>query len=86
VTEFRQGKGDSLVKIKCVGNGAFSISSRRLGYPITLVIDDEFLEFVAYSRYVDAVTRRGPYNVLTLDYWRAAPKPIVHPKLGVIES
>lgn len=85
MTELRQGKGDSLVKIKPLGNGHVKIESRRMGYPITLRVDDEFIEFIAYTRYVDAVTARGPYNVLTFDYWRTAPKPIVHPKLGVIE-
>jgi hypothetical protein len=38
-----------------------------------------------YERYVAAVARHGPYNVLTFAYWLTAPKPIVHPKLGVID-
>ena len=39
-----------------------------------------------YEAYVAAVTRRGPYNVLTYEYWINTPKPIIHPKLGVINS
>lgn len=39
---------------------------------------------MSYEAYVAEVQRRGPYNVLTRTYWEQAPKPIIHPKLGVI--
>jgi hypothetical protein len=74
MTELRQGKGDTLVKIKAIGSGYLNIDSRRIGYPITVRVDDEFLEFIAYSRYVDGVVARGPHNVLTFESWRNMPK------------
>lgn len=85
MTQLRQGKGDSLVTIKALGNGHIKIDSRRLGYPVTVRVDAELVEFLNYSRYVDAVAARGPYNVLTFESWRSLPKPIRHEKLGLIE-
>lgn len=41
-------------------------------------------EKAEYDAYVAEVSRHGPYNVLTFHYWQSAKKPIVHPKLGVI--
>jgi len=52
--------------------------------PDSYTNDDVMSDRAIYEEYVEAVTRRGPYNVLTFEYWESAPKPIIHPKLGRI--
>jgi hypothetical protein len=55
------------------------------GPPETWSNDDVMSDEAIYSEYVEAVKRHGPYNVLTFDSWKSAPKPILHEKLGVIK-
>ena len=46
---FRQGRGPSLVSLKREGN-LVQVTSRRLGYPITLEITPELLDFLKLKR------------------------------------